>query len=100
MLSGFSQSTCLPASAAFVGQRNMQLVGQRIVDGVDVGIGEQLLVGAVGRGNPELGGCLAGFGEIARGDGGDGGELALLHGGDHFFEADVGGAEHAEAKLG
>ena len=33
--------------------RNVQLIGQRIVDGVDVGIGEQLLIRAVGRGNAE-----------------------------------------------
>ena len=78
---------------------NVQLIGQRIVDGVDVGVGEQLLVGAVGRGNTKLAGRLAGFGQIARGDGGNRGELALLHGGDHFFEADVGSAEDAKAKF-
>ncbi len=33
------------------GQRHVQLIGQRIVDGIDVGIGEQLFVRAVGRGN-------------------------------------------------
>jgi hypothetical protein len=78
----------------------MQLIGQRIVDGVDVGIGEQLLVRAVGRGNAEFRRPLSrALVEVARCDGCDGGELALLHGGDHFFEADVGGAEHAEYEV-
>ena len=32
------------------GQRHVQLIGQRIVDGVDVGIGEQFFIRAVSRG--------------------------------------------------
>ena len=81
------------------GPRDVELIGQRIVDGVDVWIGEQFLIRAVGRGNAEFRGRLAGLGQIARSNGGNGGEFALLHGGDHFFQADIGGAEHAETKL-
>ena len=35
------------------GPGDVKLIGQRIVDRVDVGVGEQFLVGAVGRGNAE-----------------------------------------------
>ena len=56
---GFSHSTCLPACAAAIGQRHVQMVGQRIVDRLDLGIGEQLLVGAVGLGDAELVGHFA-----------------------------------------
>jgi hypothetical protein len=43
--------------AGFGGLRGpwyVQLVGQRIVDRVDVGVGEQLLIRAIGGGNLEL----------------------------------------------
>ena len=45
--SGFSHSTCLPASAARQRPRRVQMVGQRDVHRLDVGVGEQLVVGAV-----------------------------------------------------
>ena len=55
----------------------MQMVGQRVVDGVDIGIGEQLFVGAIGFGNAELVGGGLGAAEIARGDGDDFGMGAI-----------------------
>ena len=54
------------------GPGHVKLIGQRVVDGVDFGVGEQLLVGAVGLGNAERGCRLLRLGEIARSDGGDG----------------------------
>ena len=45
--SGFSHSTCLPASSARTRPRHVQRVRQRVVDRVDLGVGQQLLVGAV-----------------------------------------------------
>ena len=56
--------------------RHMQVVGQRIVDGVDVRVGEQLFVRAVGRGNAERGRLLLRLRKIARGDGNDCGKFA------------------------
>ena len=47
--SGFSQSTCLPASQRPDGPLGVQAVRQRIVDGVDLRIGEQRVVAIVRR---------------------------------------------------
>ena len=65
MLMGFSQRTCLPASAALAVQGTCNWLGKRIVDGVDLGVGQQLLVGAVRLGNAELRRCFFCFGQIA-----------------------------------
>ncbi len=81
------------------GPGDVEVVGKRIVDGVDVGVGEELFVAAVGSGDVEGSGGGFGFCEVARGDGGDRGELSLLHGRDHLLEADGGGAEDAPAKF-
>ena len=79
------------------GPGDVELVGKRIVDGVDAGVGEEFFVGAVGGGDVELGGDGAGFGQVAGGDGGDCGKLAALHGGDDFSDADAGSGENAPA---
>ena len=47
MASGFSQRTCFPARAAAIAHARVQVVGQRDVHGVDVGIGQQGLVRSV-----------------------------------------------------
>ena len=78
---------------------DVELVGQGIVDGVDVGIGEEFFVGAVCLGDIECGGGFSGLVEVAGGDGIDGGEAAELHGGQNFLQADVGGAQDSPAKL-
>jgi len=77
----------------------VELIGKRVVDGVDVGVDEEFFVGTVSRGNFQ--GCrgLLGAGEIARCDGDDGGALAPLHGGNDFLETDGGGAKHSPAKF-
>ena len=46
----------------------MQEVGQRVKDRVDIRVGEELLVGAVGARNPVLGGVGAGRIKAAAGD--------------------------------
>ena len=45
-------------------ERHMEMIGQRIVDGLDLGVGQHLFIGAIGLGNtqfsgPFLGGLLA-----------------------------------------
>ena len=100
MLSGFFAEHMLAGFRhGLRGPRNVELIGQRIVDGIDLGIVDQILVRAVSLGNTEFRGRLSGFVEIARSDGCDDRKLALLHGRDHFFEADVGGAEYSETKF-
>ena len=94
---GFFAEDVLAGFGGADGPGDVELVGERVVDGVDVGVGEEFFVGAVGGGDVELRGDGAGFGEVARGDGGDGGVLAALHGGDDFSDADAGGGEDAPA---
>ncbi len=78
--------------------RDVEMIGKRIVDSVDIRIGEKSFVRAVRRGNAQGGGRLLRLRKTARCDGGDAGVLALLHGGDDF-PADAGGAENSPAKL-
>ena len=94
---GLFAEDVLAGFGGFDGPRNVKLVGERVVDGVDGRVGEEFFVGAVGGGDVELRGDGAGLGEVAGGDGSDGGELALLHGGENFFYADVGGGEDSPA---
>ena len=51
--SGFSHSTCLPARAAAIVHSRVEVVGQRDVDGVDVGVGEERLVRPVRARDPQ-----------------------------------------------
>ena len=55
MASGFSHSTCLPAAAAASRPLGVEVVGQRDVHRFDIGVGEQLVVRAVGPWDPQLG---------------------------------------------
>src|ERR1700683_230379 len=78
---------------------NVELVGKRIVNGVDVGVGDKLFVRTVSSGNA-LGGCrLFRLREIAGRNRHDCGVFALLHGGDDFPETDGGGAENSPAEF-
>ena len=78
----------------------MQMIGQRIVDGVDIRDRR-----AAPRTShrlwecPELTRGLLRLGQIARGDGRDFGPLAALHGGNHFDDGDIGDAENAPTKF-
>ena len=82
-------------SGKFTREGDMQLVGQRIVDRLDVGVGEQFLIGAVGARDAEPLGRRPRPRAIARGDGLDAAHRALLHRRDHFLGGDLGDAEHA-----
>ena len=73
----------------------MEVVGQRIVDGFDVGIGDQLLVRPVSLGDAKVSGHLLRSREITGRDGGDLAELAALHSGDDLLASDLGRAENA-----
>src|SRR5947209_8620771 len=60
------------------------MIGQRIVYGVDLGIGQHLFVRAVCFGNSEQARCRFGVGQAAGSDGGDLAELSQLHGRNHL----------------
>jgi hypothetical protein len=51
-----------------MGFSHMQVIGQGIVDDVDIGIGQQRLVGAVGAGNAKSFGGRFGLVIVARGN--------------------------------
>jgi hypothetical protein len=71
------------------------MIGQRVVDRLDFGIGQQFLVGTVGFRDAERGGSFFGHRQIARSDGSDLTPLAALHGGYDFLYGDIGGAQDA-----
>src|SRR5207249_10369673 len=78
--SGFSHSTCLPACAARMVHSGCRLLGRGLY-GIDVPIGQQPLIRAVGPRDLELGGDFPGAGEIAAGDRDGGSGLAAHQGG-------------------
>ena len=79
------------------GPAAVQAVGQRVVDGINGGVGEQRVVAVVHRGDAVFGGKGRGAVAVARGDGGD------LHAVQHAGRTDEGGrrdprgAQHADA---
>src|ERR1039457_2828627 len=74
---------------------HVQVIGQRVVDRLDLRIGQQFLVGTVGFGNAEGGGRLLGLRQVARGYGGDLAPLAPLHGGYDLLHGYIGGTQNA-----
>jgi hypothetical protein len=52
---GFFAEDVLAGFGGADGPGNVELVGERVVDGVDAGVGEEFFVGAVGGGDVELG---------------------------------------------
>src|SRR5579863_5872842 len=79
--------------------RHMHLIRQRVVDRVDVRVGEQLFIRSVRRYTPQRVGRLPSFVQVARCNGCHGGELAMLHGRQYLLESDIGSAESTPAKL-
>ena len=84
----------LPGPGRLQGERDVEVVGERDVDGLDLGVGQELLVGTVGPGDGQLAGRLLGVGQGAGGDGAHLDVRAALHGGDDLQHPDLGGAEH------
>src|ERR1700756_6041033 len=89
----------LPCLRGPDGPRNVQLIGERVVDRIDVRIGDQLFVRSVSRRDAERIRSLLCFREIARSNRCNGGVLAPLHGRQDLLEADVGCAQNSPAKL-
>ena len=83
----------------FDGPRHVQVIGHRIVDHIDLAVGEQLFIRAVGFGNAERARGALGFGQLTRSDSGDLRVHALLHGGNDFIDGDPGYPENAPANF-
>ena len=97
--SGFSHRTCLPARAAAIAHSACRWFGQRDVDRVDLGVGEQRLVGARGRaGSQARRRPAARPAAIARGDGHDVAAPRLAHAGHDLLAGDVGGRQDPPAQ--
>ena len=79
-------------------QRFVVAVGQRVVDGVDVVVGEEFVVGAVDVLDAVLAGEGAGAGDVARCDGGDDDVVDDLRRRQQRHRRDARGAEHADAQ--
>ena len=75
----------------------VEVVGQRDVHGLDVGVGEQLVVRAVGPRDPELGGAAAARSRSPRGDGDDVAARRPLHRRDDLAGGDRRAPEHPPA---
>ncbi len=95
--SGFSHSTCLPARAAAMVHGGVQVVRERDVDGVDVGVGQHRLVRPV---RPLDAQPRRHARRAARLAGRDPEHLAArrsTQARDHLLGRDVGGGQHAPA---
>ena len=79
--------------------RDVLIVRERYVNRIDLGIRQQRCIGIVKSRNPEPAGRTLGLVARARSDGHHFGQLPALHGGNDFFDADLGGAQNAKADL-
>jgi hypothetical protein len=78
--------------------RHVQMVGQRVVDGLDLRIGQQRFVRAVGLRDAQcIGGCLRHI-ELARGDAEHLQMRAGDHCRDHLLQADRSSGHHAKTQ--
>ena len=79
----------------FLGPRDVEVVGQRVVNHVDRGIGQHRLVVAVGLGQAELFGHRLRLGQLAARYAVDAHARSLLQRRDHVLDGEKRGAEHA-----
>ena len=79
---------------------HVEMVRQRIVDRVDVRVGEQILIRAVGLLDAQFCGDRLRPRHVARSNGRDGAKLALLSGRNDVYAADFGRTQNSPANLG
>ncbi len=77
------------------GQWHMEVIGQGVIDRLDIGIGQHGLIGAIGPGNAELAGPALGPLLLPRRDRQDLDLPAFQHPGQHLRDPDSGRADHA-----
>ena len=96
---GFFAQHVLPVLGRFLGPGHVKVVGQGVVNGLDLGVGEKGLVGAMRRRNAESVGHFPRPGEVARSNRHEAASLAFHQGGYDMFERDLGGAEDPPSNL-
>ena len=96
---GFSQSTCLPARAAFAVQGTWRWLGNGLKTTSMGGIGQHGLVVAIGLRQAELLGHRLRLGELAARDSVDAEAGSLLQRRNHVLDGEERGAEHAPGKF-
>ena len=74
--------------------RHMQMIRQRIVNRINVGIGQQLLIRAIRLGDSQFASHRSGSVAVARAYGGHVTMFPPLHGGNHFLGTNIGSAEN------
>src|SRR5208282_1375120 len=92
---GLFTQNVLDVAGGADGPLDVHVIGQGIVNGLDLAIGQEFFVGAVGFGNRELCGDISRLLDGAGSDGGDFGPFALLHGGNDVARGDVRGAQNS-----
>ena len=92
---GLFTQDVLDVAGGAEGPLDVHMIGQRIVNGLDLAICQEFLVGAIGFGNRKLCGDIFRLFDGARSDGGDFRPFALLHGGDDLARGDVRGAQNS-----
>jgi hypothetical protein len=96
---GLLAENVLARLRSFDGPGDVKLIGERVVDGVDIGVGEELFVRSVSGGDAKGGCCFLSLRKIAGCDTNYARIATLLHGRDNFLEADSRGAENSPAEL-
>src|SRR5215472_8328708 len=89
----------LPCSRGFDGPGHVQMIGKRIIDGLDFRVGEEFIVRAVGLWDSELRRCSFRFGQLAGSDGCNFAPFAFLHRGNDFSHRDSGHSQHTPFDL-
>src|SRR5207249_7883001 len=75
----------------------MQMIRKWIVNSVNVGVCQQFFVRTIRLGDTQLYCCSSALFQIARCNGIELDEFALLHGGNNFADANIGSAEDSPA---
>ena len=95
----FLAQNMLPGAGRRHGPGCMVMVGERVVDGVDIRIVEKFLVAAIGARDRHRGGRLLGAVEPAGGDRHQVAVRGALQGRDHPLPPDLGCAQHSPSDL-
>src|SRR5271157_55680 len=81
------------------GPRDVKLIGERVVDRLDLGIPQEFIIRSIGLGDAERAGRGFGFVPVTRGDRQNLTPLSLLHGRYHLLNRNLGSAQNPPPHL-